>query len=253
MSKPLPPGIEHVYPTGRDVPDRTLTIGRCGQDHGVAWPSGTLRLHEASCPGHGGYLSQTTRILNRPFWVMTREAARAMAKAVRDADAAEIAERVTGGFSKLARDLVAGDVITTPNWRDGVGRVVSVAQSDRAKTRVAVTYVREHQSVTRSDPSTLGVAHLYRTTEVQLRQPRSLWADEDQPAILARLVAVELRSLTDYARRSDTGGERNRWESDEAYAARMVRREAYLARDAQHRADVAEVAALLGVTAEATP
>lgn len=178
MSTSLPASIETTYETGRQVPDG-LTVGRCnaaGIDHGVAWPAGTMKLDEATCPMHGRRLSLTTRVLGRRFYVMSREAAKAMAKSVRAERKAATQARVDAGVAKLVKDLEPGDVFR----RSGAWlRVLEVAPSTRAKSRVAVTFAVQAKEVTDGRPWTTGTTDLIKAEEVAINPEAGelTWAD----------------------------------------------------------------------------
>lgn len=172
--------IERTVNTGRDVPDG-YTIGRCDREHGVAWPTGTLPLSDAVCPIHDGQrLYQTTRVLRRPFYLMTREAAKGQAAAAKAAQKAATAERIAAGATKLGRDIVPGDVVRV--W-SSIGRVIAVEQSPHVKARVRITFARLADDITDSKPWTVNSADLRKVKEYDLDYGDDhVWADENPGA-----------------------------------------------------------------------
>lgn len=193
MSNHLPASIETVYSHGREVPEG-LTIGRCEHEHAVAWPTGTLSLADATCPIHeGSNLYQTTRILGRRFYVMTREAAKAQAAARKAARKAAQDERAAAGLAKLGKAVVPGDIVRAfgRNWV----RVISVGPDPAVKARLQVTAARLAEDVTQSLPWTVVTFTIRKAEEFDLSNERELtWADQDSAAAALNLLRDELET-----------------------------------------------------------
>lgn len=145
------------FETIAGTPDHTFSIARChgpsgraghGIDHGVAWKQKTgANLRNLQCPEHDAKLYQTTRSWQNHEWLVIPPATvAAAAKGKNDEKKAAVRRAIAAGTHKLARDLVAGDIVRPDGWRakGAYGKVVDVEKLTGGKVRITVSRTFNH-------------------------------------------------------------------------------------------------------------